>query len=747
MLRGHVRGGRLGALGLVVVLVALVGAACVPQSPPEAPPPTPVVPFTVLGGVEQVYVMGATPGAEVTIRGAEGVVARGTADRFGSFVQRELQQGATYTVEHEGSQHTVRVLRADEHPDRSFYEATRMTEGMNYVPMRDGITLNATVRPPIGQTLSDGPFPTVIEYSGYQIAAPSDPLGAKIANLLGLPADPLAPGSETDFGGLLLRLGGYAVVSVQMRGTGCSGGEADLFDLPSQLDGYDIVETVAAQDWVAGGRVGMVGISFSGFSQIATARTQPPNLAAIVPLSFVGSLYDIAHPGGIFNNGFARTWMAERVASTRPAPDPGALPYANHLVHTDPQCRHNQLLRLQTRDGNAMIRDEDLNVGIYPRRDFSRWMGEIDVPTFASLQFEDDETSSYAILDAQRLLDSNELVWLNVSSGHHRDAVTPETITALFEFLDIYVAQRTPQIKLLVHLLSDVIFGDGSVDPPLTELWYLPYDEARRSFESRDRVRVLLELHRGANSGTNTGTRWKFGASQFPVEGSDERTWYLNRDGSLTTAAPSVGTASYRPDPGVRPETLQVGDGTTLEWTTVPDGAGLGFVTEPLEHDVVALGPAAARVWLSSSATDTDVGLTLSEVRPDGTEMLVSTGTQRASKRGEDHDASTATRPALTFTDREPLNGLDEVPVQILPVGHVFRAGSRIRLGIQAVGGDMERWAYDSVDPVGGATLNTVHHGPATPSSITLTVAPMTGYPSALLPCPSAGKPCRVWMP
>lgn len=755
------RVGRCVAALAVAAAVAIGVGACVPPpvSPVDGVAPTtapPLPTYRVLGGVEQIYVIGATPGSTVTIRRAgasagAAVVGSGVADRLGSWVLRDLEQGATYTVVNEGRSTDVTVLRAEDHPDDGFYRATRMVEGMNYVPMRDGITLNATVRPPIGFGINDGPFPTVIEYSGYQTAAPHEPLTAKILGLLGLPADPLAPGSETDVGSLLMRLAGFAVVSVQLRGSGCSGGEADLFDLPSRLDGYDIVETVARQPWVQGGRVGMVGISFSGFSQIATAATHPPHLAAVAPLSFVGSLYDLAHPGGIFNDGFAKSWMADRVKSARPAPHPDAMPYANELVRTDPVCRDNQALRLQTRDGDAMIRSEEFDVGVYPRRDFREWMADIEVPTFASLQFEDEETSSYAILSSQDLLDANDRVWLHLSSGHHRDAVTPETITQLMEFLDIYVAQRPPQPKLLIHLLSDVIFGTGSVAPPLTTILTDSLDDAQRRFEARPRVQVLLELAEGANEGRNSGTRWKFATTEFPVPGSTERTWFLDDAGRLGDAPGAPATASYRPDPALRRDQILPvisTPGMSVPWSPVTSGTGIGFVSEPLTEDVVALGPAAATIQLSSTAADTDLGLTVTEVRPDGQEMLVSTGVQRASKRATGAD-STPTRPDLLFDRIQPLEpgAVVEVPVQVLPIGHVFRAGSRIRLGIAAVGGDREKWSYDAIDPDGGSTTNTVHLGGAVPSSLTMTLAPVRGYPAELQPCPSSGKPCRPYAP
>ena len=735
-------------------------AACVPGSTNAGPPTTVLAPieYRVLGGIEQIYVIGAAPGDHISVSLDGTEVGSGEADRLGSLVLRGLVQGRTYSVldRASGDRRDVRVLVADEHPPQSWFDATRLHEGLNYVPMRDGITLAATVRPPIGSSLADGPFPTVIEYSGYQVAAPNEPILNKVGTLLGLPTDPLAPGGETDVGSLLVRLAGFAVVSVQMRGTGCSGGEADLFDLPTRADGYDIVEAVAAQPWVSGHRVGMVGISFSGFSQIATASTRPPHLAAIAPMSFVGSFYDLAHPGGIFNDGFARSWMAERVRSARPAPDPGALPYANVLVHSDPDCADNQRLRLQTRDGDGLIRSEDTYSDVYRRRDFPGWMREIEVPTFASLQFQDEETSAYAILSAQDLLGANDRVWLNLSSGHHRDAVTPETITQFFEFLDIYVARRAPQPKLLVNLLGGVIFGDGSIPVPWPDIWAATAEDAAQQFEARPRVQLLLELPRGANEGTNSGTRWHLSGSSFPLAGSTTRTWFPDAGGTLQELSGTSSTETYRSDPAKRrdrvlgPRESSAPPDGSFSWSAVDDGDGVGFVTEPLTADVVALGPVAAAIEVSSSAADTDLGLVLSEVRADGQEMLVSTGVQRASMREIDAATSTATRPRFTLDAGRPLEpGVNRVPVQILPVGHVFRAGSRIRLSISAVGGDRESWTYDSIDPDGGSTANTIHLGGARPSSLSLTVAPeaTNGYPASLPPCPSSGQPCRTWRP
>ena len=68
---------------------------------------------------------------------------------------------------------------------------------------------------------------------------------------------------------------------MNIRGTGCSGGSFEFFEPSQLLDGYDMIEAIAAQPWVLGNQVGMVGISYPGISQLFVASTQPPSLAAI----------------------------------------------------------------------------------------------------------------------------------------------------------------------------------------------------------------------------------------------------------------------------------------------------------------------------------------------------------------------------------------------------------------------------------------------------------------------------------
>ena len=90
------------------------------------------------------------------------------------------------------------VLSTHSTPPPSFYSSQHLHAGLNYVRMRDGISIAATVRLPPGKTLADGPFPTVIEYSGYGTAAPHsliDALEGKAPS-----SDPLLPDTSTVVG-------------------------------------------------------------------------------------------------------------------------------------------------------------------------------------------------------------------------------------------------------------------------------------------------------------------------------------------------------------------------------------------------------------------------------------------------------------------------------------------------------------------------------------------------------------------
>ena len=138
---------------------------------------------------------------------------------------------------------------------------------------------------------------------------------------------------------------GFAVVDVNMRGTGCSGGAFDFFEPLQNLDGYDVIETIAHQPWVLGHKVGMMGISYGGISQLFTAQLDPPDLAAISPLSMIDATATTLYPGGILNTGFAVAWAQQRQQKAEPAGPNSGQPYAYQQIQNgDQTCAANQAL-------------------------------------------------------------------------------------------------------------------------------------------------------------------------------------------------------------------------------------------------------------------------------------------------------------------------------------------------------------------------------------------------------------------
>src|SRR5262249_5168571 len=156
-------------------------------------------------------------------------------------------------------------------------------------------------------------------------------------------------------------------------------------------------------------------------------------------------------------------------------------------------------------------------------------------------------------------------------------------------------------------------------------------------------------------------------------------------------------------------------------------------------------------LWLRSSAPDSDLQVTLSEIRPDGQEMYVQSGWLRASLRKLSTKRSTRLDPRPTFLEQDakplPAGKFTQLRVGPHAAARVFRAGSRIRLSIEAPGDDRAIWAFDTPS-TDGSVVNDVSRTQARPSRIVLAVVPDVAVPSPLPPCPSLrGQPCRTYVP
>jgi predicted acyl esterase len=754
--------------GLAFVALALLAGACSSSTDAaeptgtQAPKITTAATFDARGSVGQAYVRGARPGQQLVVADAEGnQVAAGVADDFGSFIARDLTPGDGYTFRSidgdtvAGSE-AFRVMDLADHPSQDFYDNQELRPGLNYLTMRDGTSVAATLRLPQGKTIDDGPFPTVIEYSGYAIAPPGDALSGLLDPEN---PDPLAPSTATAVGGIIAPLLGYATVSLQMRGSGCSGGAMGLFDLPTTADGYDAVEITAAEPWVKGNKVGMVGISFSGISQFFVGGSQPPHLAALAPFSPTDDLYSVGFPGGIYNNGFAASWLAERVSDAKPGPD-GGQPWVKTLIEQgDTQCLENQKLRLQTQDINALLKDDPTrNPALYDDRSPAAWASKIDVPVFVVGAAQDEQTGGQWMQMVPEM-DDNPDVWVSLVNGNHTDTLGPATISRWLEFLDLFVADQVPLARPEVQSFAGVLYTQlsGTDAAPVPDVRFTDapdLETARGEFRKDARIRVLMESGGNPDSPGSIGPMWEATFSSWPPPVAEARAFFLGGGGVLSDAAPAdESTVSWQPDPAARPKNSLPDGGVgaalpSFDWAPVTGSAGVGFLSPALSSDLTVIGPASVDLMLSSSATDTDLQVTVSEVRPDGQEMYVHSGFLRASARALDQQRSTELHPVPTWVaaDRTPLTPgeMTSVRVSLQPIMYSFRTGSKIRITITAPGGDRPVWEFDT-PPTNGSVTNTLALGGASPSKLVLPV--IAGITPAVgqSVCPSLrGQPCRV---
>lgn len=739
----------LGALVACIAAFAMPVAASAATTAPKA---TATATFKSGGSIRQVWVTGATEGDNLMLVSSSGkILQQGAADRLGSKIFRKVTPGSSYTVRLSkggkvyGSS-KITVLKEGVNPKSSFYSQFKLHAGLNYVKMRDGVELAMTVRLPFGVSTLDPnkQYATYVEYSGYQTAAPHDYLAAVLS---GNTNDVLLPASSTAVGAVIGPLLNFVTVSVQMRGSGCSGGAFDLFDLQTTYDGYDAIETVAAQSWVKNHKVGMGGISFSGISQLFVAGAQPPHLAAVTPLSVMDDVYTATgYPGGIFNDGFALGWITERGEDAQPAPE-GGQAWARYLAANDPatgkprdqHCFDNQKLRLQTEDAIAITQSNPYrDLDLYENRSPSHWVSNIKVPIFWVGAYNDEQTGPHWT-ESVSALKKNKKAWITMQNGVHVDSLGPSTITRWAEFMNLYVANRIPKVGDLVISYS------GTLYQTIADALALPVQQsrfanladtatnllaARAQFERDPRITVLMENgnaipgHPGA-----IGASWSLGFDAWPIKQTVATRYYFDANGVMNTSTPAAaGSVSYISDPTARPrDTLGGAPGDAWKaqprynWTPVAAGKGLGFTSPALSSNKVLIGPASVDLFLKSSAVNTDLQATISEVRPDGKETYIQTGWLRASHRKVLASKSTPLDPFQTFLQKDASNlpsGVYSLTrIQIPAFSHAFRAGSKIRITITAPGGDRPSWTFQTIS---NGETNTLSLGGAKPSSVNL---------------------------
>jgi predicted acyl esterase len=749
--------------------------------------------FTAQGSVEQVYVTGLTAGAQASLLSPKGMtVSTQGADSLGGLLFRNVKPGAGYRVRLASSGEssgplTVHTAAAAAPWDPGVYEQEIPDNGYSYMTTRDGIKLAIDVHPPSSPAGLPGvpssihmpslpipgiptpsytaPYPTLIEYSGYGYADPAGPENgiAVLANLMG-----------------------FAVVDVNMRGTGCSGGAYDFFETLQNLDGYDVIETIAHQPWVLGHKVGMLGISYGGISQLFTAQERPPDLEAIAPLSVIDATATTLYPGGILNTGFAVPWAQERQQNAEPASPGHGQAWANTRIEEgDETCKANQALHGEATNLMDKIRENSTyDPPVADPLDPITFVHKIHVPTFMACQWEDEQTGGHCADLAQHFTGTTRK-WFTFTNGAHIDSLDPYTYDRLYDFLELYVAHQAPIVNSpIVHATAPIVYQEA-MGLPKTDLVTLPtdpiqekltYESALSAFEALPAIRVLFDNGAGTSpAGSSTpgdpypGFEASF--SKFPIPGTRARTWYFGPGGAMGEQLPSAeGVDSYTSDANATPLTdfgTSTGSGGLWgnasqwewNWQQPPAGSAVSYVSTPLTSDTSAVGGGAVHLWVRSSTPDVDLQATVSEVRPDGNETFVQDGWLRASERKlattsknllDQRPTLLQPIPTMLASDVEPMPAGEFVPV-VVPLyfeGHAYRAGSRIRVTISAPNGTQPVCSFGQTQPEGTTATESIAFSPSMPSSLILPIVPGVSVPPGLPACPSLrNEPCRPYQP
>ncbi|MGH0036584.1 MAG: CocE/NonD family hydrolase [Myxococcota bacterium] len=719
--------------------------------------------IAVRESVEQLHVTHADPETELELRNAAGeVVDTGTTDSLGSLVFRLIEPGDGYRIVSVASSARTGPLSVwseeESLPAPDFYTSQTLEPGYGYITTRDGTKLSVFVSLP--GPIEEGPYPTLVNYSGYTPSRPDTSLDLPGVDLEGLCSVFATLCNPPDHpAGLIGGVMGYASVGINMRGTGCSGGAYDFFETMQVLDGYDVIEVIASQDWVLHNKVGMAGISFPGISQLFVAQSRPPGLAAITPLSVIASTANSTlAPGGILNNGFAIEW-ATRVLDR-------AAPYGQGWEQTrvdegDTVCEENQLLHDQRVDILAKARNNPYYTPeIQDPIDPKSFVDQIEVPVFTAGAWQDEQTGGHFATFWDRFTGS-PVTRFTGYNGAHADGYLPQILAEWKAFLDLYVAREVPSVDPVVRqiapLLFQVLLGVPVGIPEDRFDGFASYEEALAAYESEEDVRIIYE-----SGGTPLGPGIPEGTFEvfldsWPPQDVTPTRWYFNADGSLREFPPveSESGSRFRHDPDKGQETFDVQgpfevpipNHTWHPWTADRQAV---FVSDELDEDLVMLGSASVDLWLQSNADDADIEVLLSEVRPDGQERYVQSGWLRASQRALSKE-STELRPVHTHLEADaaplPEGEWSDVRVEIFPFAHVFRAGSRIRIAVTTPGGNRPLWKFETLE-YDGEVEHAVSHSATHASSVVLPVLDGVVPPEELPACPSLrSQPCREYVP
>jgi uncharacterized protein len=573
-----------------------------------------------------------------------------------------------------------------------------------YMAARDGTLLRFSVLLPAGK----GPFPVIINYSGYDPGA--------IGGFSYL-HDNSAMSTSLDSS---LLGHGYAVLGVNARGTGCSEGTFDFLGPSYGADGADIVEWAARQSW-SSGSIGMANWSWAGMSQVATASARPPHLKAIAPgMALTDPRLDSWSIGGVPSQGFLTGWwmfLHSRWLAVRGSAEAEHDERCLRQVESNFSAGETPAINLPSQLVRHPLRDEWVD-----QRTILKDVGHIEVPVLSMESFQDEATTARAGYYQERLNPSR--LWYVQTNGNHDLYESLQFRPILLDFLDHFVkgVENGFESRPHVEVWQETSSAPGAIghakDEQAKPGWVIrgnqyPLPVEIRSLELSDALALVFAPSSDAKpAGATPRLRAASDSYEYPVPGPTVDTEY--------------GVSSWGP---LQPN-----------WQK----GSVAYSSAPLDRSLVIYGPVSADLWIASTQSDTDVQVTLTEVRQDGQERFVQRGWLRMSSRALDPQRSTVTRPwpcDLPACIRTLVPGVPALGrVELTKVSYAFRTGSRIRVWIDTPSAMGE----NSFDHSSLPSVNSVWHDADHVSRIVFGTLPDTQVPTVAVDCGRVlMQPCR----
>lgn len=552
-----------------------------------------------------------------------------------------------------------------------------------YLTMRDGIQLAADVCLP--KKLENGKkIPTILYLTRYVRSFQTKfPFSILAKTLFGQITK-----KEIDF----FTSYGYAVVIVDVRGTGASFGTRHMEFSPEEVeDGREIVDWIIAQNW-SNQKVGSTGISYLGTTAEMLLVNQHPNVKACIPRSSIFDLYnDIAFPGGVRHGKFIQVWR-----DTTLSLDKNNMKYIGAIANAvikNPNPIKADKKGEQYKTAHAQHQSNfDIFSGIYKitfrndiHPDLGRSINEFSVHYYKD-KIERSNTPIYRIggwydgalanSAIKGFLSTKNSVKLLVGPWDHGPAqnVSPFVFSNKKTF-----SVWSEMLRFFDYHLKDIDNGIME-EPPISyyamgkEQWrhvyeWMPNDAKYKSFllsadhkitekvKDKNEGVVLYEIDK--NFGTGGGARWN----------------------SLTT--------KYRYN-----RRIAYGD-----WTKRTKNL-LHFTSEPLTKNMELTGHASAEIYLSSNAKDVQLFVYVSSIDRNGKATHITEGQFRGIHRKESKKKAPLPMfaPYHTFNKEDALewisNKTEKLHFELIPTSHLIKKGERIRIFI--AGADVDH--FDEID-------------------------------------------------